>query len=103
MAGQPHRLAPHPRHPENIPTTLADGSTDPPALNQAIGLLTAYNMITPDPATNTLAIHRLVQALTRTPDPDNPHRTPSQIDHAREQATTNLYDALPHTLDDPAT
>lgn len=27
--------------PENIPTTLTDGSTDPPALNHAIGLLTA--------------------------------------------------------------
>ncbi|MFG2236454.1 tetratricopeptide repeat protein [Streptomyces sp. NPDC048723] len=93
--------------PESIPTALADGTTDPPALNQAIGLLTAYNMITPDPETGTVAIHRLVQALARTPDPDDPHRTPNHIDHARQQATDNLYNALPNalpqTLDDPAT
>ncbi|MER5758904.1 tetratricopeptide repeat protein [Streptomyces sp. NPDC002082] len=89
--------------PENIPSTLADGSTDPPALHQAIGLLTAYSMITVDPAAGTLAVHRLVQALARISDPDDPHRTPSHINHAREQATSNLCDALPPTLNDPAT
>ncbi|MEV6400830.1 tetratricopeptide repeat protein, partial [Streptomyces sp. NPDC051907] len=89
--------------PEDIPTTLADGSTDPPALNQAIGLLTAYNMIIPDPGAGTLAVHRLVQALARTPDPDDPQRTCDLIDHAREQATVNLYNALPPTVEDPAT
>jgi tetratricopeptide (TPR) repeat protein len=89
--------------PENIPTALADGFTDPPALNAAIGLLSAYNMITPDPNTGTLAVHRLVQALARISDPDDPHRTRDHIDHARKQATSNLYNALPSSLDDPAT
>ncbi|MDX3130804.1 NB-ARC domain-containing protein, partial [Streptomyces europaeiscabiei] len=61
--------------PENIPPPLIDlRDVDPPALHQAIGLLTAYNMITTDTDTGTLAVHRLVQALTRTPDPDNTHR-----------------------------
>ncbi|MFE4258960.1 FxSxx-COOH system tetratricopeptide repeat protein, partial [Streptomyces sp. NPDC056883] len=89
--------------PENIPTTLANGSTDPPTRNQAIGLLTAYNMITVDPATSTLAVHRLVQALTRTPDTDDPYRTPSHINQARERATSNLCKALPAALYDPTT
>ncbi|MFF8787997.1 FxSxx-COOH system tetratricopeptide repeat protein [Streptomyces sp. NPDC015125] len=89
--------------PDNIPTLLADGPADPPALNAAIGLLTAYSMITPDPGTGTLAVHRLVQALTRTPDPDDPHRTPHHIQQARAQATDNLSTALPATWDDPAT
>ncbi|WP_331462010.1 DUF7779 domain-containing protein [Streptomyces sp. KMM 9044] len=82
--------------PENIPTTLLDtGPADPPTRNAALGLLTAYSMITPDPATGTLAVHRLVQALARTPDPDDPHRTPTLIDQARQQATNCLHTALP--------
>lgn len=36
--------------PDQIPATLLDGLADPPALNKAIGLRTAYSMITPDPA-----------------------------------------------------
>ncbi|MGW6521679.1 tetratricopeptide repeat protein, partial [Streptomyces sp. NPDC054962] len=90
--------------PDHIPATLLDaGPADPPALNAAIGLLTAYSMITPDPGTGTLAVHGLVQALTRTPDPDDPHRTPHHIQQARAQATDNLNSALPATWDDPAT
>ncbi|MDT0479766.1 tetratricopeptide repeat protein [Streptomyces doebereineriae] len=89
--------------PDQIPATLLDGHFDPPALNAALGLLTAYSMITPDPATNTLTVHRLVQTLARTPDPDDPHRTPHLVDHARTHATTQLDTALPATWDNPAT
>ncbi|MFE7236385.1 FxSxx-COOH system tetratricopeptide repeat protein [Streptomyces sp. NPDC057596] len=88
--------------PDHIPTTLT-GPADPPTRNAALGLLTAYNMITPDPATSTLAVHRLVQALARTPDPDDPHRTPTLIHQAGQQATTNLHTALPTTWDTPTT
>ena len=88
--------------PDHIPTTLT-GPADPPTQNAALGLLTAYSMITPDPATGTLSIHRLVQALARTPDPDDPHRTPHHITQAREQATSNLHTALPTTWNTPAT
>ncbi|RSO09105.1 tetratricopeptide repeat protein, partial [Streptomyces sp. WAC 05379] len=66
--------------PEHIPTTLLDlPDADSATRNQAIGLLTAYNMITTDPATSTVAVHRLVQALARTHAPDNLHRTHTQI------------------------
>ncbi|WP_416978811.1 FxSxx-COOH system tetratricopeptide repeat protein [Streptomyces sp. T028] len=89
--------------PDQIPATLLDGLADPPALNAALGLLTAYSMITPDPATNTLAVHRLVQALARTPDPDDPHRTPHLVDQAHAHATTQLNSALPPVWETPAT
>ncbi|MCZ0209574.1 tetratricopeptide repeat protein, partial [Streptomyces sp. UMAF16] len=83
--------------PDHIPATLAVRPDDPPALHTALGLLTAYNLVTPDPAAETLAVHRLVQALARTPDPDDPHRIPSLIAQARDQATVNLHTALPAT------
>ncbi|MGC0327022.1 tetratricopeptide (TPR) repeat protein [Streptomyces sp. SAI-170] len=91
--------------PDHIPTPLLDaaGPAEPPTRNTALGLLTAYSMVTPDPPTGTLAVHRLVQALARTPDPDDPHRTPALIDAAHEKATTALASTLPPTYDIPAT
>ncbi|MFB6841897.1 tetratricopeptide repeat protein [Streptomyces sp. NPDC056361] len=90
--------------PDHIPATLLDGGfTSAPARNKAIGLLTAYSMITPDPGTGSLNVHRLVQALARTPDPEDPHRTPDAIDHARDCATTYLSTALPGDGGNPTT
>ncbi|MFI9771845.1 NB-ARC domain-containing protein [Streptomyces sp. NPDC052415] len=89
--------------PENIPVTLAAPLADPPTVSSAIGVLSAYSMITPDPGTDTLAVHRLVQAVARTPDHDDLHRTPQGIAQAREQATANLLTALPATWNTPAT
>lgn len=88
--------------PTKSPPPWHTSPCGPPAVSAAIGLLTAYNMITPDPATSTVSVHRLVQALTRTPDPNDPHRTPDLIAAAREQATENLSKALPKTISDPA-
>ncbi|MBL3670511.1 tetratricopeptide repeat protein [Streptomyces sp. M2CJ-2] len=88
--------------PDHIPATLLDDFATPPAADAAVGLLTAYSMISPDPATGTLSLHRLVQALARTPDPGDPHRTPDAIDQARDRATTHLHTALPGTWDSPA-
>ncbi|MGW0949890.1 tetratricopeptide repeat protein [Streptomyces sp. NPDC002623] len=86
--------------PDHIPTALA-ALADPPVRDEALGLLTAYSMITPDPATGTLAVHRLVQALARTPDPSDLHRAPHQIGQAREQAIANLSTSLPASSEDP--
>ena len=79
--------------PTAIPRTLLDGLADPPAVLRAVGRLAAYSMLTAD--AGTLAMHRLVQAVTRTPDPGDPHRDPQAIDAARDQATRQLADALP--------
>ena len=85
--------------PDGIPRRLLDGLADPPAVLRAVGRLAAYNMLTADEG--TLAMHRLVQAVTRTPDPDDPHRDPQAIDAAREQATSQLADAIPAPLAPP--
>ena len=83
--------------PEAIPRALLDGLADPPAVLASVGRLAAYSMLTAD--AGVLAVHRLVQAVTRTPSPGDPHRDPQAIDDAREQATRQLADALPDWQD----
>jgi tetratricopeptide (TPR) repeat protein len=78
--------------PDAIPRTLLEGLADPPALTGAIGRLAAYSMLTA--STGTLAVHRLVQAVARTPEPGDPHRDPRAIETARDQATRRLAAAL---------
>jgi tetratricopeptide (TPR) repeat protein len=86
--------------PDAIPRALLDRlGASPPDLATALGRLAAYNMITLEQ--DTVAVHRLVQAVTRTPDPADRHRTPAAIDTAREQATTLLAQALPGNIGDP--
>ncbi|UQA92341.1 FxSxx-COOH system tetratricopeptide repeat protein [Streptomyces halobius] len=89
--------------PDRIPVGLLGGVPGTPEATGALGLLTAYSMATADPATGTLAVHRLVQALARTPDPRDPHRTPDLVDRARRAAAAHLQAALPATSLDPAT
>ncbi|MGW4365490.1 FxSxx-COOH system tetratricopeptide repeat protein, partial [Nocardia takedensis] len=88
--------------PDDIPLTLCESLTDSATLHTAIGLLSAYNMITPDPATASISIHRLVQTLARTPDLTDPHRTPETIRTAHTTATTTLAYTLPD-VNEPAT
>jgi tetratricopeptide (TPR) repeat protein len=78
--------------PDGIPRTLLDGLADPPAVLGAVGRLAAYSMLTAH--VDSLAMHRLVQAVTRTPDPGDPHRAPQAIDDARDLATLQLANVL---------
>ncbi|MGW7328136.1 tetratricopeptide repeat protein [Streptomyces sp. NPDC054840] len=87
--------------PTGIPRDLLDGAAEPPELDEAIGRLVAYSMVS-DNHDGTLTVHRLVQALARTPEPNDPHRHPDTIDHARNQAATLLADAFPTDFDQPA-
>ncbi|MBU3060830.1 tetratricopeptide repeat protein [Nocardia sp. NEAU-G5] len=89
--------------PDSIPAALTDGLADPPTVNAAVGVLAAYSMIGVDPGTGAVSVHRLVQAVTRTPDPTDPHRTPTVVARARDRAATTLAGALPSTRDDPVT
>ena len=86
--------------PDGIDRRLLDGLADPLQLTTAIGRLAAYNMITV--TDGRLTVHRLVQAVTRTPDPADPHRTPAAIDQARAKATAQLNAAAPADWRDPA-
>ncbi|MFD5142523.1 tetratricopeptide repeat protein [Streptomyces sp. NPDC058401] len=88
--------------PAGIPRDLLDDTAAPPELAAALGRLVAYSMITAHPD-GTLTVHRLVQALARTPDPEDPHRSPEAIDQARTQATAHLAQAFPAEGDQPAT
>ncbi|WP_218011241.1 tetratricopeptide repeat protein [Herbidospora mongoliensis] len=96
--------------PERIPRTLLDGIVnEPPLLQQALGRLAAYNMITLDP--DGITVHRLVQTLARTPDPrkaaepcdpGDPHRNLHAILTARTAAVLLLDYAHPQHCDIPA-
>ncbi|MBO3675523.1 tetratricopeptide repeat protein [Streptomyces sp. NEAU-YJ-81] len=87
-------LAPH-----DIPRDLLNGIADEPDADiDALALLNDFSMITL--TESTAAIHRLVQALARTSDPQDPHRTDSFISQAQATAATLIRHALP---DDPET
>ncbi|WP_199749993.1 FxSxx-COOH system tetratricopeptide repeat protein [Amycolatopsis sp. WAC 04169] len=85
--------------PDSIPRHLLAGAVDEPELSEALGRLAAYSMITL--TADTITVHRLVQAVTRTPDPTDPHRQPADITTARDTTTTILATTLteqdPHT------
>ncbi|WP_262702926.1 MULTISPECIES: FxSxx-COOH system tetratricopeptide repeat protein [Streptomyces] len=85
--------------PNEIPRDLLDGLADEPGAEaDALALLADFSMIT---LTETAAAtHRLVQAVARTPDPDDPHRTEGAITEARATSTSLLMAALPQ---DPET
>ncbi|MCO5996232.1 tetratricopeptide repeat protein [Actinoallomurus rhizosphaericola] len=87
--------------PEQIPRTLLTGLTDPPALQQALGALAAYNLITLNQAGVT--VHRLVQAVARTIDPGDPHRRPDAVTTALHEATRLLREAIPDQWREPST
>ncbi|MEV0108495.1 tetratricopeptide repeat protein [Nocardia sp. NPDC050799] len=88
--------------PDNIPLTLCWDPADQITVDAALGVLAAYNMITPDPGGAGLSIHRLVQAVARTPDADDPHRDPEAIQQARARAAATLHAGLPD-IQNPAT
>jgi tetratricopeptide (TPR) repeat protein len=86
--------------PSAIPRTLLETVLGRPELDQALGRLAAYSMINLDG--DTISVHRLVQALSRIPDVDDPHRRPADIELSQELAATCLDDAAPETWRDPA-
>ncbi|WP_219825859.1 tetratricopeptide repeat protein [Nonomuraea typhae] len=87
--------------PAQIPRTLLDDLAEAPVVQQALGRLAAYNMITLDE--EGITVHRLVQAVARTPDPGDPHRQEADIHTARDRATRLLSDAQSGTdYGDPA-
>ncbi|MFD8385120.1 tetratricopeptide repeat protein [Streptomyces sp. NPDC059679] len=80
--------------PDDVPRDLAEALDDDPiAVDEALALLHAYSMITLTP--RTFAVHRLVQAVARTPDPADPHRGADAIAGARRRAAELLAAALP--------
>lgn len=85
---------------ESIPRFLFDPIADPVDVTNSLSSLAAFNMIALN--TDTVTVHRLVQAVARTPDPNDPHRQHAAIDAAHEQATHLLIRACPADPFDPA-
>ncbi|MFD0338926.1 tetratricopeptide repeat protein [Streptomyces sp. NPDC127117] len=66
--------------PDNIPRTLltplaSDVDEADDAVDEALGVLHAYNMITLSSHTPTFSVHRLLQVVLRTPVPGTDHPT----------------------------
>ncbi|CAL9465040.1 hypothetical protein SUDANB95_02702 [Actinosynnema sp. ALI-1.44] len=78
--------------PDGIPRDFLAGLGEGPDVHEALGRLAAYSMITL--TGTTVSAHRLVQAVTRTQDPQDPHRRPQDVAAARDTATTVLSNAV---------
>ncbi|MFG2791734.1 tetratricopeptide repeat protein, partial [Streptomyces sp. NPDC048419] len=76
----------------NISRRQMEKLADPLALNEAIGRLAAYNMISEK--NGTITVHRLVQAIARTPDRKDPHRQEKDIRNAQRVAASSLKNHL---------
>ncbi|MFE1228064.1 tetratricopeptide repeat protein [Streptomyces sp. NPDC058745] len=86
--------------PTGIPRTLLSPLSIAVAVQHAIRRLAAYSMITTSEG-GLLDVHRLVQAVARTPDADDPHRQEDDVATALRDATRLLKDALPTDRNDP--
>ncbi|WP_369234350.1 FxSxx-COOH system tetratricopeptide repeat protein [Streptomyces sp. R21] len=84
---------------DGIPRSLLNALGPSYAVRTALGRLKAHSMITL--YEDTVSVHRLVQAVSRTPDDDR-HRSPEAIAHARETVMETLADALPPDVGDPS-
>jgi tetratricopeptide (TPR) repeat protein len=81
--------------PEAVPVLwLAEAVEDAAAAREALRRLNAYSMITLYP-NGTVGVHRVVQAVTRTPDPDDQHRKDGAILAAQHTAALILAAHLP--------
>jgi tetratricopeptide (TPR) repeat protein len=79
--------------PEAVPRSLLKDLGDEPEVIRATGRLAAYGMVAL--TAGTVTMHRLLQAVSRTPDPDDPHRQPADVVAAHEAAVVVLTEALP--------
>ncbi|WP_344621194.1 tetratricopeptide repeat protein, partial [Actinosynnema pretiosum] len=80
--------------PDEIPRRFVAAAGEEPDVLDALGRLAAHSMISL--TEDTISVHRLVQAITRTPDPSlqDPHRHPDDVTAALHEATATLNKAL---------
>ncbi|MGW6392314.1 tetratricopeptide repeat protein [Streptomyces sp. NPDC055103] len=84
--------------PDRIPPLLLPST---PEAREALGELAAHSMVTLH-EDGSVSVHRLVQAVARRPDPEDPHREPGLIARARVAAETAVGAAAPPDSMDPA-
>jgi hypothetical protein len=88
--------------PDGIPRTLLGGLGSRPAVRGALGRLAAHSMVTLSADGDTVSVHRLVQAVSRTKDTADRHRSPTAVEDACTAATEALGRAVPDDVDDPS-
>ncbi|MEU9400479.1 tetratricopeptide repeat protein [Streptomyces sp. NPDC048242] len=86
--------------PDGIPRGLFAHLGTPLAVRRALGRLAAHSMITF--SGDTVAVHRLVQAVSRTRADGDRHRSPEAIEDACATAVEALARAMPEDVDDPS-
>ncbi|WP_258543927.1 tetratricopeptide repeat protein [Streptomyces ipomoeae] len=84
--------------PEGIPRSLLADLGSRPAVRGALGRLAAHSMITL--SGDTVSVHRLVQAVSRTEDAADRHRNKEAIEQACAAATEALARAMPRDVED---
>ncbi|UUU32119.1 tetratricopeptide repeat protein [Streptomyces sp. CA-210063] len=86
--------------PDAIPRRALEASAQPLVLARGLGRLAAHSMISVQG--DTIAVHRLVQAVVRTPGGEADTAAAEFIDLARNQAIRLLLVALPEDYEDVA-
>jgi hypothetical protein len=82
--------------PDGIPRDLlAAAAGDADATTEALRRLNAYSMVTLHPADGAVSVHRVVQAVSRTPDPADEHRRPAAVAAAQNTAIDALTALIP--------
>ncbi|MFJ3584725.1 tetratricopeptide repeat protein [Streptomyces sp. NPDC090127] len=84
--------------PDRIPRHLLDRLGPAPLVRRAVGRLDAHSMVTTH-EDGAVSVHRLVQAVARTADANDPHRRAEDIEAARLVAEEVLTSALPQGAD----
>ncbi|MFJ8108839.1 tetratricopeptide repeat protein [Streptomyces sp. NPDC096132] len=87
--------------PDAIPRSLFTSLGTSLAVHRALGRLAAHSLITFS-AGDTVSVHRLVQAVSRTHSDGDRHRNPEAIADARTAAMDALARAVPEDIDDPS-
>ncbi|MET9377743.1 FxSxx-COOH system tetratricopeptide repeat protein [Streptomyces sp. NPDC002992] len=80
--------------PDRIPRALLDRIASPFAVRRALGRLASHSMLTLH-EDGAVSVHRLVQAVARTPHGSDPHRRAEDIAAARLLAEEALASAAP--------
>ncbi|WP_371547602.1 tetratricopeptide repeat protein [Streptomyces sp. NBC_00554] len=84
--------------PDGIPRTYLEFLGSPPEITEAIRRLAAHSMITL--RGNTISVHRLVQAVARTPERAGPRPDPRRVEVGREIAVRLLLELETATDED---
>ncbi|MDT3395355.1 FxSxx-COOH system tetratricopeptide repeat protein [Streptomyces sp. B1866] len=79
--------------PDAIPLDLLRRLDDPQTVDATLRECAGYALTST--VRDTAAVHPLLQEILRTPDPDDPYRTPDAVTRARAAAATALRAALP--------